>query len=224
MAWDRTFQYMKADMGIWLGVDNSHDDQNLTRMPDAVRAMIVNQARREIAIRRDLRYFEDSSTIVTADDDFDYGLPSNFLRPYQMWYYDANDDITYLEQKTRAEWRELYSTDSSDNDLPAYYSMYGSNFILAPCPDDVYTIYYDYYKFPADLSADEDYDAFLTEGYDAILWEACKRGCGYLMENTRLGLFDGWAKEALGYLSRSNSRAQYSGRRIVSDYSDGGNG
>jgi hypothetical protein len=212
---------MKADMGIWLGVDKSHTDQNFTRLPDDVRGMIVNQVRREIAIRRDLTYFEDTGTIVTAADDFDYGTPTDFLRPYQMWYYDANDDITYLEQKDRAEWRAIYTPDATENDLPEYYSMYAGNFLLAPCPDDIYTIYYDYYKFPADLSAAGDYDSFLTEGYDAILWECCKRGCGYLMENTRVPLFDAWAKEALGYLSRNHSRAAFSGRRVVSDYSDG---
>jgi len=219
MAWSRTFQYMKADLGIWLGVDKSHTDQNLTRLPDAVRGMIVNQVRREIALRRDLRYFQATGEIITASDDNDYGLPTDFLRPYMMWYYDDDGALSEIGQLTRSEFRGQYDPDSNDNDLPANYTVYASEFLLTPTPDAIYTIYYDYFKFPADLSADDDYDAFLTEGYDAILWESCKRGCAYLMENTRLNLFTQWAETCLGYLSRSHSRAEYSGRRVQSDYS-----
>ena len=221
MAWSRIFQYMKADLGVWTGVDKSHTDQGTTRLPADVRGMIINQARREIALRRDLSFFEATTEFDTADGDVDYGVASDFLRPYQMWYYDDSNDIQYLEQKTRSEWRALYSADGDDEDVPAYYSQWGNQFYLAPVPDTIYTIYYDYYSFPADLSADGDYDDFLVDGYDAILWESCKRACAYLMENTRVPLFSQWADTALGYLSRDHARAAHSGRRIVSDYSTG---
>ena len=218
MAWSRTFQYMKADLGIWTGVDKSHTDQNLTRLPADVRGMIINQARREIALRRDLHFFEANTSFSTADGDVDYGVASDFLRPYQMWYYDSSNDnaTVYLTQKTRSEWRDFYSADADDEDEPAHYCLYGDQFYLAPVPDAVYTIYYDYYKFPSDLSANGDYDDFLVEGWDAILWESCARACLYLMETTRIQQFERKAEVALGYLSRDHARATLSGARIQS--------
>jgi hypothetical protein len=221
MAWSRTFQYLKADLGLWAGVDKSHTDQNTTRLPADVRAMIINQARREIALRRDLHFFEAQTTFDTADGDKDYGVASDFLRPYQMWYYDSSNEVVYLEQVSRSKWRSYYSNDASDEDEPEYFCLYGDQFYLAPVPDTIYTIYYDYYKLPSDLSADGDYDDFLVEGYDAILWESCKRACGYLMENTRLPLFTQWADQALGFLSREHSRKTFSASRIQSNISKG---
>jgi hypothetical protein len=209
---------MKADLGLWCGVDKSHTDQNLTRLPADVRTMIINQARREIALRRDLHFFEANTNFDTADGDVDYGVASDFLRPYQVWYYDSNNDIQYLTQMPRSDWRKQWSNDSADEDAPEYYCLYGDQFHLAPVPDTIYTIYYDYFKFPSDLSLDADYDDFLIEGYDAILWESCKRACGYLMETTRISLFDQWAQSSLGYLSRDHARKTHSGGRIQSEH------
>jgi hypothetical protein len=214
---------MKADLGIWLGVDKSHTDQNLIRLPDDVRGMIVNQVRREIAIRRDLRFFQQTGQFDTADGDYDYGLPADWGRPYLMWYYDDDNDLQELDQITRSEFRAEYDPDSSNEDAPEYYSIWGSNFYLTPTPDTIYTIYYDYSELPTDLSANGDYDEFLTVGWDLILWESCKRGCGYLMETTRLPLFEKWATESLRYLSQNNSRAEHSGRRIESGHTSGEN-
>ena len=64
----------------------------------------------------------------------------------------------------------------------------------------------------------ESYDDFLVEGYDLILWEACKRACGYLMENTRVPLFTDWARSALHYLDNSHQRANTSAGPIQSEH------
>jgi hypothetical protein len=212
---------MKADLGIWLGVDKSHTDQNLTRLPDDVRGMIINQVRREIAIRRDLRFFQATGDFDTADGDYDYGLPTGYLRPYMMWYYDDDNKLVEIDQIIRSDFREKYSPDASERDAPEFYNIWGSNFLLTPTPDDIYTIYYDHFVMPADLSANDDSDEFLMVGWDLILWESCKRGCNYLMETTRLGEFKQWAKDALNYLSQDHSRAEHSGHGIQSDHTEG---
>ena len=72
MAWERTFTQMKTDLGLWLGVDPDADNPNLTRLPTDVRSQCIQQARREIAIRRDLRFFETTDEISVGADDYDY--------------------------------------------------------------------------------------------------------------------------------------------------------
>jgi hypothetical protein len=214
MAWSRTFIYMQKDLGMWLGVDLDYNNPDYTRFPQDVRKAIINQVRREISLRRDLRFFEATGTINAVDGDYDYALPSTWGRPYMMWRYDSNNNLVQLSNLTREEWRQKYDPDSSQEAAPDYYCIWGSNFLVTPTPDTSYTLYYDYYKLPADLSADSDTDEFLNEGWDAILFYSCARACDFLMEPQRRGAFDSRGERALHYLSAEHSHAQFSGRAL----------
>jgi hypothetical protein len=214
MAWTRTFDQMKKDLGHWLGVDSSLTSQNYIRLPDDVRGMLINQARQEIALRRDLRFFEDTDTITTADGDQDYGLPSDWLRPYSAYYVDDTNGRVDLPFITRAEYDELYADDDdSDEGSPENICVYGEYYLIGPVPDATYSIYVHYFKKPVDLTGAND-DAFLTHAWDAIFFGAALRGCDYLMEDSRRGSFSGRYTEALRYLSVDSSRSRWSGRRL----------
>jgi hypothetical protein len=220
MAWSRTFIYMQKDLGMWMGVDPDYNNPDYTRFPQDVRKAIINQVRREIFLRRDLRFFESTGTIAAGDGDYDYGLPSDWGRPYMMWYYDSDNNLTEVVNVSRAKFREKHDPDSSNEDAPEHYAIWGSNFYVTPTPDTTYTLYYDYYAMPSDLSLDSDYDEFLQEAWDLILWSACARACDFLMETQRRGFFDSRAREALHILSSEHNRAKYSGRALQNDYSE----
>lgn len=216
MAWTRTFTQMKIDLGIWLGVDASLTSQNYVRFPDDIRGSLINQARREIALRRDLRFLETTDTITTADGDKDYGLPSDWLRPYSAYYVDDSDGLVELPFITRAEYDELYAADdSSDEDSPENLCIYGSQYLVGPTPDATYTIYAHYFKKPVDLTGSND-DVFLTHGWDAIFFLAALRACDFLMEDARRGILQSRSVEALRALSGDSARARWSGRRLQS--------
>jgi len=215
MAWSRTFGQMKTDLGTWLGVDTDASNPNYVRLPEDVREFLILQARRRIALRRDLRFFEEMDTITTADGDYTNGLPSNYGRPYFMWYMDTDtDSVVEVKQITRSEWHEKYSSDDADNDKPTHYCLYADQYVWVPTPDSNYTIYHDYYAEPEDFDDDADYDDFLVKGWDAIFFEALANGCDYVMEMTRLVEFQRKARQHLMEISGDHARARYSGRSL----------
>ena len=218
MAWTRTFGQMKTDLGTWLGVDTDASNPNYVRLPEDVREFIILQARRRISLRRDLRFFDETETITTADGDYTNGLPANYQRPYYMWYMDTSTDSEVeVKQITRSVWHTKYSSDDTDNDEPTHYCIYGDQYVWVPTPDAVYTIYHDYYKQPADFTADADYDDFLVDGWDAIFFEALANGCDYVMEMTRLREFQAKARQHLNELVGDHARARYSGRGLQNE-------
>lgn len=223
MAWTRTFSQMKKDLGLWLGVDTSLTSQNYVRFPDDVRGSLINQARREIALRRDLRFFQASDTISTADGDQDYGLPSDWLRPYSAYYVDSSIGKQDVDFVTRGEYDDLYGgDDSSDEGPPEHVCVYGSHYLIGPVPDANYTIYVRYFKNPIDLDGDTyDSDDFLTFAWDAIFFTAAMLGCDFLMEDARRQVFEQRKRQAMSHLSGSELRAQWSGRRIQSKITGG---
>jgi hypothetical protein len=209
---------MKTDLGMWLGVDPDASNPNYTRLPEDVREYLIMQVRREIPLRRDLRFLEATDTITTASDDYDYTLPSDWGRPYLMWYKSSTTDrVVTLDNITRAEWQAKYDEDSSSNDIPEYYCIYGDKYLFSPTPDATYTIYSDYFKVPADFTADADYDDYLKHGWDAIFFGACARGCDYLMETTRRGFFEQRSRETLQALMGDLMRSRWSGRQLQSE-------
>jgi hypothetical protein len=218
MAWTRTFGQMKTDLGTWLGVDTDADNPNYVRLSGDVREFLILQARRRIYLRRDLRFFEATDEIVTADGSYTNGLPTDWGRPYYMWYNDpsTNKDVE-IANIVRSKWRTLYNADATSNDKPEKYNIYGSNYNWIPTPNAAHTLYCDYYAMPADLSDDGDYDEFLTKGWDAIFFEACAKGCAYVMELSRLDEFKELAKGHLSALGGDDARARYSGRGLQNE-------
>jgi hypothetical protein len=221
MAWSRTFTQMKTDIGLWLGVDPDSSNPNTTRLPTDVRASCVQQARRELALRRDLRFLEDTDTITTASGDYDYGLPSDWLRPYYAYYLGSDGSFVDIAFLTRAEWDEKYAEDlSSETGSPVHICVYGDEYLVGPVPDAIYSIYVHYFKQPVDLTGSND-DDFLTFCWEPIFWGACLRACDYLMEDTRRPIFQARYDEAVKYMTTQEARAKWSARRLVSKISKG---
>lgn len=79
--------------------------------------------------------------------------PSDFLAPMSLSFTDSNGDKQFLLFKD-ANFIQDYNPDPSDTGLPRYYAVFDvDNFIIAPTPDDSYSVELHYLYRPASLTA-----------------------------------------------------------------------
>jgi hypothetical protein len=86
--------------------------------------------------------------------------PDDYLATYSIAVIDGSGNYTYLLNKDVNFIREAYpNTASSNNGLPKYYALFGSqysnanelSFILGPTPDSSYTAELHYFYYPVSI-------------------------------------------------------------------------
>ena len=96
---------------------------------------------------------------LTAGNKY-LSCPDDYLATYSLAVIDASSNYTYLLNKDVNFIREAYpNTAASNNGLPKYYALFGSqynnanelSFILGPTPDDGYTAELHYFYYPATI-------------------------------------------------------------------------
>jgi hypothetical protein len=212
MATTRTNARLLNLLGFELGVDKDTTTQNTVRYPTEVRQEHIDEARREIQYRRDLRFFEATDTISATEGDHDHDLPSDWLRPYYAYYLDGNGDKCDLNFITYAEWDDLYADHtSSDYAAPDHIAVYGTEYFLGPKPDASYTIYVRYFKQLADGQDDD----LLTFGWEAVKELAKVYGRRYL-EHPEPSILsqERYAEKKLNIFAGSENRARWSARPL----------
>lgn len=183
-----TFLQLQTSLADWLSVD-------ATRLPVPVRKDLLNQAMRELCHLHELRFNEFTDTFATVIGTQAYALPTGFSRPYLFWYLDtatkAKTEVKYLEPDVFID-RYPDSTKTGD---PNRYTIWGSNFKLAPTPKSVRTINREYYRIPPDLSADGDTNSFTTDFWEPILFRALVLASKYGFEDARAPLWEAEARK-----------------------------
>jgi len=87
---------------------------------------------------------------TTASNRF-LAQPSDFLSVFSLSVVDGNGDYEFLLSKDVNFIREAYPSQSTEG-KPQYYGIFDDgNFILAPTPDDNYTVQLHYYYDPASI-------------------------------------------------------------------------
>ena len=87
---------------------------------------------------------------TTASNRF-LAQPSDFLSVFSLSVVDGNGDYEFLLSKDVNFIREAYPSQSTEG-KPQYYGIFDDgNFILAPTPDDSYTVQLHYYYDPASI-------------------------------------------------------------------------
>jgi hypothetical protein len=100
-------------------------------------------------------------TGVTFSGNKYLSCPSDFLSAFSMAVVDGNGNYEYLLNKDVNFMRAAYP-DPDDEGLPKYYALFGPtvvgvtvtnelSFILAPTPDDAYTVELHYYYYPQSI-------------------------------------------------------------------------
>jgi len=96
---------------------------------------------------------------LTASNKY-LSCPDDYLSTYSIAVIDGSGNYTYLLNKDVNFIREAYpNTSASNNGLPKYYALFGSqysnanelSFILGPTPDDSYTAELHYFYYPVSI-------------------------------------------------------------------------
>jgi hypothetical protein len=96
---------------------------------------------------------------LTASNKY-LSCPDDYLATYSLAVIDGSGNYTYLLNKDVNFIREAYpNTSASNNGLPKYYALFGSqysqanelSFILGPTPDDSYNAELHYFYYPVSI-------------------------------------------------------------------------
>ena len=115
---------------------------------------IITQAEDRILKSVQLPDFKKNSTGTTTSSNKYLSCPSDFLAPYSLAV--DNSGYEFLLFKDVNFIREAYPS-ASTTGIPKYYGLFDAdNFILAPTPDQAYSVELHYYYRPNSLTAGAD--------------------------------------------------------------------
>jgi len=148
-------------------------------------------------------------------------IPSDLRIIRYVQLTDSSGKQTYLEQRDTSFMAEYYDTPSTQSGLPKYYANWDANFwLVAPTPDDTYTITLAYNKQPDTITTVSASTAgtYVSNKYqDLLLYGCLVEAYGYLKG----------PKDMLQYYEGSYQRAlqtyavEQQGRRRRDEYEDG---
>jgi hypothetical protein len=98
-----------------------------------------------------------------------------------------------------------------DAGKPLDYTVLASTFKLAPIPDFAYTLSLVYSAAPPFLSTSNASNTFLTVCPDLLLYAALIEAEPYLMNDARINTWGTMFDRAMGSLTRSDEKGQFSG-------------
>ena len=205
------FQSLKSNLGDWLGKDTDS-------LPDATRGLVVNMAIREYMRTLDLRFGELKVDLTATGGTGWTALPTDFSRPYSLWYLldtGGKHDLDYL---TKEEFDIKYpdpTVTAADID---HYMIWGSKIYWGPTPAVNKTIPFIYYGFLPDLVADADHNDFTDLAWELIFFRALCFCTLYGIEDARLSVWQQAAREQEIKLIAEHGRKAAGRRPVNRDY------
>jgi len=173
-----------------------------TQIPDFIRLA-------EVRLRRDLRIRQmlTSTSLTCTSGTATVNIPSDFLEVKD--FVVAGNPVFPLNYESPS----LFSRNSRSMDAgkPLDYTVLASTFKLAPIPDFAYTLSLVYSAAPPFLSASNTSNTFLTVCPDLLLYGALIEAEPYLMNDARINTWGTMFDRAMGSLTRSDEKGQFSG-------------
>ncbi|MBS1863008.1 MAG: hypothetical protein JSS68_15005 [Actinobacteria bacterium] len=109
----------------------------------------LNQAQRRVVLESNLRTQDESATVTTEVGKSAYSLPSDFARIIDLHNPTTQELLTPIDIKS------LDALPASTG-LPYSYVISGTNILLYPTPDAVYSLSLRYWRLPEDMVSDSD--------------------------------------------------------------------
>lgn len=200
MALDGTYTGLKATIA-----DYMHRDDLTAQIVDFI-ALAEARIARELRLRSQVT----TATLATVANTQAVALPTGWLEcenvgisgsaPVNLVY--AN--IEYLDSK----YPDNYFTGK-----PAIYSIEGSNLLLGPTPDAVYSISLLYYKRYDALTVTPT-NFLLTNHPSIYLFAALAEGCVYTQDDERVTLWEAKYKKELEDVQTKDEQGQFSGSAL----------
>jgi hypothetical protein len=145
---------------------------------------------------------------VTATNPY-LSCPDDFMAVYSLAAINASGSYNYLIDKDVSFIREAYPTPTATG-LPRYYSIFGPqltfptelSLLLAPTPDDSYSVELHYYYMPESIVTAGT--SWLGDNYDPVLFYGAMREAMIFMkgEQDMVGYYEQKYQEALVQLKR----------------------
>ena len=173
-----------------------------TQIPDFIRLA-------EVRLRRDLRIRQmlTSTTLTCTSGTATVSIPSDFLEVID--FVVTGNPVMPLNYESPS----LFSRNSRSMDAgkPLDYTVLATTFKLAPIPDSNYTLSLVYSAAPTFLSDANTSNAFLVTCPDLLLYGALIEAEPYLMNDARINAWGTMFDRAMGSLTRSDEKGQFSG-------------
>ena len=173
-----------------------------TQIPDFIRLA-------EVRLRRDLRIRQmlTSTTLTCTSGTATVTIPSDFLEVKD--FVVTGNPVRPLNYESPS----LFSRNSRSMDAgkPLDYTVLATTFKLAPIPDSNYTLSLVYSAAPTFLSDANTSNAFLVTCPDLLLYGALIEAEPYLMNDARINTWGTMFDRAMGSLTRSDEKGQFSG-------------
>lgn len=151
-------------------IANELQRSDLNTSPTQIKAAINSAANHYMNFS--FWFNETSSTAVTVAGTQAYAWPTTMVREDAV-KITANGTSTVLNKIGMQELQDLTMTTTSRG-VPYSYTSYGSQFLLYPIPDAVYTLTYYYTKTYTELAADGDTNVWTTEAEELVRTRAKK--------------------------------------------------
>ena len=128
-----------------------------------------------------LPYYKLDAPAVTIASDRFVTVPTDFLAPLSLGVINpATSEIEYLLNKDVSFMREVFP--GSTEAIPQFYGMFNeSTFILAPVPDQAYTLEILYTGVPPTLVGADSNTTWLSEhGFETLLYGCLREGYTFM--------------------------------------------
>lgn len=134
----------------------------------------------------------EEAIIALTPGTASYGLPADQVKiDWESFFIDANPSFNSQPRSLRFigldKWRQQFR--ETDNGLVAVEGLprfvtsgQNNTFILSPVPDRAYTLRYEYFKNPVELSAHDD-ETTIPDTYAGIIVEGAMHYCYMFREN-----------------------------------------
>ena len=135
-------------------------------------------------------------------------LPTGFLE----WIFLYVDDTTKQKLTRRdAEWIYTRYPDRAGGGRPVYFAREGDSLIFGPGPDATYTLTGRYYKKLPALSDSNTTNWLITDAPELIRFAALAEAAPYMMDDARIGLWEGKYQSMKQRIEKSERRESRSG-------------
>ena len=173
-----------------------------TQIPDFI-TLAETRLRRDLRIRQML----STTTLTCTSGTATVNIPSDFLEVKD--FVVTGNPVMPLNYESPS----LFSRNSRSMDAgkPLNYTVLASTFKLAPIPDSNYTLSLVYSIAPPFLSTSNTSNTFLTVCPDLLLYGALIEAEPYLMNDARINTWGTMFDRAMGSLTRSDEKGQFSG-------------
>jgi len=169
MTYDELVQYTKDMLEADETTFNSHIDD------------FIKQAEEDIFRQVQLPDLRKNSTSNCVADISYIGLPDDYLSPYSFSVTDSN--VVYFLQNRDVNFMREAFPDTTTRGRPRFFAQFDdANFIIAPTPDDTYSVELHYFYKPASLAdgAGSGTTWLSENGANALLYGTVLHGYTFL--------------------------------------------